>query len=340
MLLRTTEFLWQEGHTAHATEEEAREETSQMLEVYRRFSEEVIAVPVLTGEKSESERFPGAVTTLSIEAMMQDGKALQAGTSHYLGTNFSRSMDMNFTDEEGAQQFAHTTSWGSTTRLMGALVMTHGDDNGVRVPPRVAPQQVVIVPIARDDPEQVLEAARSLADELGEQEAFGMPVRAKVDEHDRKPADKRWEYIRKGAPLVVELGGRDIEAGVVTVTRRNDPELEREQVPREEFDAQVGETLEGMQRDYFDEAKKRIEERTTTDIADVDAFREYFSGDDTESGGFVRAPWSEDPETEKMMGELGVSVRCVPFDQELEDGAKCVISGAPAKVEAVFAKAY
>jgi prolyl-tRNA synthetase len=340
VLLRTTEFLWQEGHTAHATEDEAREETTQMLEVYRRFAEEVIAVPVLTGEKPESERFPGAVTTLSIEAMMQDGKALQAGTSHYLGTNFSEAMDMDFTAEDGTDQFAHTTSWGTSTRLMGALVMCHGDDNGLRVPPRVAPQQIVIVPIARDDPEQVMESARALAGELGAQRAFDVAVRATVDEHDRKPADKRWEYIRKGAPLVVELGGRDIEGGVVTVTRRNDDGLEREQIPREEFVSGVGEVLEGMQGAYFDEAKQRLDERTTTGISDVDAFRDYFSGDDTDSGGFVRAPWSEDPETEKVMGELGVTVRCVPFDQNLADGAKCVISGADAKVEAIFAKAY
>ena len=340
VLLRTTEFLWQEGHTAHATEEEAREETAQMLEVYREFAESVIAVPVITGEKPESERFPGAVSSLSIEAMMQDGKALQAGTSHYLGTNFSEAMGIEFTDESGESRFAHTTSWGSTTRLVGALVMTHGDDNGLRVPPRVAGHQVVIVPITRDDPEQVLEEARSLAEELGGQQAFGMPIRALVDEHDRKPADKRWEYIRKGAPIVVELGGRDIEGGVVTLTMRNDPELEREQVPRDRFVSELAETLEQMQRQYLADARKFLEERTTTEVTDVEGFREFFSGDDLDSGGFVRAPWSEDPETEKVMSELGVSVRCIPFDQNLPDGAKCVISGAPAKVEAIFAKAY
>ena len=196
------------------------------------------------------------------------------------------------------------------------------------------------MPITRDDPEQVLEAARSLAEELGGQQAFGMPIRALVDEHDRKPADKRWEYIRKGAPIVVELGGRDIEGGVVTLTMRNDPELEREQVPRDRFVSELAETLEQMQRQYLADARKFLEERTTTEVTDVEGFREFFSGDDLDSGGFVRAPWSEDPETEKVMSELGVSVRCIPFDQNLPDGAKCVISGAPAKVEAIFAKAY
>ena len=340
VLLRTTEFLWQEGHTAHATEEEAREETSEMLEVYRSFAEDIIALPVIPGEKPEYERFPGAVSSLAIEAMMQDGKALQAGTSHYLGTNFSEAMGIEFTDESGESRFAHTTSWGTTTRLLGALVMAHGDDNGVRVPPRVAPQQVQIIPITRDDPEPVEQAAAELADELGHLEAFGMPVRAHVDDRDRKPADKRWEWIRKGAPLVIELGERDLESGVVTVTRRGDSELGREQVPRGEVAGSLVEMLEVMQGQYFDEAKARLEARTSTDIDDVDAFREFFSGDDLDSGGFVRAPWSGDPETEKVMGELGVSVRVIPFDDRLADGAKCVISGAPAKVEAIFAKAY
>jgi prolyl-tRNA synthetase len=340
VLLRTTEFLWQEGHTAHATEDEAREEASQMLEVYREFAEEVIAVPVIPGEKPAYERFPGAVSSLAIEAMMQDGKALQAGTSHYLGTNFSEAMEIDFTAEDGSRQLTHTTSWGTSTRLMGALVMCHGDDNGLRVPPRAAPQQVVIVPIARDDPEAVHASARELADDLGAQQAFGAPVRATVDEHDRKPAEKRWEYIRKGAPLVVELGGRDIEGGVVTVTRRNDDELERAQVPRDEFTAGIGRSLEEMQDEYFAQALERLRDRTRSDISDVDAFREFFAGDETDSGGFVRAPWSEDPETIEVMGELGVSVRCIPFDQQLADGAKCVITGGPAKLEAIFAKAY
>ena len=339
VLLRTTEFLWQEGHTAHANEAEAREKTAEMLEVYRWFSEEILAVPVIAGEKPESERFPGAVSSLCIEAMMQDGKALQAGTSHYLGTNFSEAMGMEFTDAEGEARHAHTTSWGTSTRLMGAVVMTHADDNGLRLPPRIAPQQVVIVPITRDDPEPVVEAARALAADLETETAFGSPLRVSVDERDRKPAEKRWEWIRKGVPVVIELGGRDIESGVVTVTRRDDPELGREQMPRGEAAGLAG-AIEEMQGRLFDEARSRLAERTATDIADADAFREWFSGEGTDAGGFVRAPWSEDPATEETMAEFGVSVRCIPFDQDLAEGARCVISGAPAKVEAVFAKAY
>ncbi len=223
---------------------------------------------------------------------------------------------------------------------MGALVMTHADDNGLRLPPRIAPKQVQIVPITRDDPAKVNDAAEELATELRKLSALGAPLRVNVDLRDRKPAEKRWEWIRKGAPVVIELGERDIDSGVVTATRRNDPDLGREQLEKDGAAAKIAEIVEAMQAEYFSEASDRMAARTATDIADVDAFREYFSGDETDSGGFVRAPWSEDPETEKEMGELGVSVRCIPFDQNLAEGAVCVISGAPAKVEAVFAKAY
>ena len=340
VLLRTTEFLWQEGHTAHATEDEARAKTLEMLEVYREFAESVLAVPVIPGEKPESERFPGAVSSLSIEAMMQDGKALQAGTSHYLGQNFSRAMGMEYTAEDGGQHHAHTTSWGTSTRLMGALVMTHADDNGLRLPPRVAPHQMVIVPITRDEPAAVLEAADGIAAEVGAASVLDAPLRVSVDRRERKPAEKRWEWIRKGAPLVLELGERDIEGGVVTVTRRNDLDLAREQVPRSELASKLPQLVESMQAEYLAAAAERLGSRTSRDVSNVDEFREFFSGDDPDSGGFVRAPWCADPATDAVMGELGVSVRCIPFDQALADGAECVISGAPAKVEALFAKAY
>src|SRR4051812_5682205 len=253
VLLRTTEFLWQEGHTAHATEDEALEETQRMLGVYREFTEEALAVPVIAGEKPELERFPGAESTLTIEAMMQDGKALQCGTSHYLGQNFSGAMEMEFTDEDGERKLCYTTSWGITTRMIGAVVMAHGDDNGLRVPPRVAPQQVQIVPIARDNPAPVLEAADALRDEISGHEWSGGPVRAAVDSRDRKPAEKRWEWIRKGVPLVIELGGRDLDQGVITVTRRDDPELSRNQIPREGAADGVPAVLDEIQVGYYEE---------------------------------------------------------------------------------------
>jgi prolyl-tRNA synthetase len=340
VLLRTTEFLWQEGHTAHASAEEALEETRRMLDVYREFAESVLAIPVIPGEKPESERFPGADITLSIEAMMQDGKALQSGTSHYLGQNFSRAMEMEFTDEVGERKLAYTTSWGVSTRMMGAVVMSHGDDNGLRVPPRVAANQVQIVPITRDDPAPVLEAANKLRAELSEQRWADTQVRAAVDSRNRKPAEKRWEWIRKGVPIVIELGERDIDGGVVTLTRRDDPELARNQIPADGAAEAIAGVLGDIQTGYFQEASERMRERTRDDITTLEEFREFFSGDETESGGFVRAPWSEDPGTEETMGELGVSVRCIPFDAELPADARCVITGGPAKVIAIFAKAY
>jgi prolyl-tRNA synthetase len=340
VLLRTTEFLWQEGHTAHATEEEALEETRRMLEVYREFAETVLAIPVIPGEKPESERFPGAESSLSIEAMMQDGKALQSGTSHYLGQNFSRAMEMEFTDEHGERKLAYTTSWGVSTRMMGAVVMTHGDDNGLRLPPRIAPRQVQIVPITRDDPAPVLEAAGQLRAEIAGKEWAGTPVRAEVDSRERKPAEKRWEWIRKGAPLVIEIGERDLEQGVITITRRDDPELARDQIPRDGAAEAVVGVIDEMQVGYYEEAERRLRERTREDITTLDEFREFFSGDETESGGFVLAPWSEEPSTEATMAELGVSVRCIPFDAQLPPDARCVITGGPARVMAIFAKAY
>jgi prolyl-tRNA synthetase len=340
VLLRTTEFLWQEGHTAHASEKEALEETRRMLHVYRDFTESLLAIPVVVGEKPEYERFPGAEITLSIEAMMQDGKALQCGTSHYLGQNFARAMEMEFTDEDGERKLCHTTSWGMTTRMIGAVVMTHGDDNGMRVPPRIAPRQVRIVPIKRDDPTGVLQVADELRAELAGQVWEGEPVRVEVDNRDRKPAERRWEWIRKGVPVVIELGERDIEGGVVTVTRRDDPELTRDAIPREGIGEAVAGVLGDIQLGYYQEASKRQRDRTRDDITTLEQFRQFFSGDQTDSGGFVKAPWSEEPETIETMGELGVSVRVIPFDEELPGNARCVITGGPAKVVAIFAKAY
>jgi prolyl-tRNA synthetase len=247
---------------------------------------------------------------------------------------------MEFTDEDGQRKHAYTTSWGVSTRMMGAVVMTHADDNGLRLPPAVAPTQVMIVPITRDDPAPVMKAADELAEELGKSKWMKAPVRIEVDRRDRKPAEKRWEWIRKGVPAVIELGERDLEQGVVTVTRRDDPELSREPVPREQARKEIPQVLRQLQRGYMKEARDRLRARTTKKVKNVDQFREWFSGDATEDGGFVRAPWSGDPSTEELMGQLGVSVRCIPFDQKLSPNAKCVISGAPAKVEAIFAKAY
>ncbi|MBS1878817.1 MAG: proline--tRNA ligase [Actinobacteria bacterium] len=343
VLLRTTEFLWQEGHTAHADEGEAREEMERMLDVYREFAEGFLAMPVVTGEKSAEERFPGAVTTLSIEAMMQDGKALQAGTSHYLGTSFAEAAEIEFSDREGGRQLVHTTSWGVSTRLLGALIMSHSDDDGLRLPPSVAPSQVVIVPILRGDAApEVAAAAEELASELRGRSFGGAPVRVTVDGRDRGPADRRWEWVKKGVPVVIELGPRDLESGELAVRRRTALEGKPESVGREEFVAGVEGVLTEIQRGYFDTAAARLESRTARDITDLEDFRRWFEGDEGDStmGGFVRAPWSEAPESLPILEELKASVRCLPLDQQLPPGSTCVLTGKPAVVEAVFGKAY
>jgi prolyl-tRNA synthetase len=344
VLLRTTEFLWQEGHTAHATEAEAREETVRMLEVYRDFAESFLAMPVLTGEKPEAERFPGAEMTLSIEAMMQDGKALQAGTSHYLGQGFAKSADIQFSNQEGERGFVYTSSWGVSTRLLGALIMSHADDDGLRLPPTVAPQQVVIVPIARgEEADAVLDAAKALAAELQGTRFGNAEVRARADLRDRGAPDKRWEWIRKGVPLVIEIGPRDIEEGVVAIRRRDSEGFKPDSVAREAVAAEVPRLLEEIQRGYSEGAANRLAQRTASDITDRAAFEAWFddgSGEGGISKGFVRAPWSEAPESEQIMEQLKVSVRCLPSDQKLPPDSVCVLTGEPAVVEAVFAKAY
>jgi prolyl-tRNA synthetase len=344
VLLRTTEFLWQEGHTAHASEEEARRETEEMLEVYRRFAETFLAMPVITGEKPEEERFPGAVMSISIEAMMQDGKALQAGTSHYLGQSFAEAAEIDFLDKDGERQLVHTSSWGVSTRLLGALIMSHGDDVGLRLPPTVAPQQVVVIPVLRGkDDDAVRAEVEAVAVAIREQATFqGKPVRVLADFRDREGQAKRWEWTKKGVPLVIEIGPRDLDQGAVAVRRRDDADLGMESVPRGDIGTSIGPVLEQIQTRYFELAAERLASRTAREITGLDEFRAWFKGDDEDAAasGFVRAPWSEAAESASIFEELKVSVRCIPFDQQLAPGSTCVLTGKPAVVEAVFGKAY
>jgi prolyl-tRNA synthetase len=340
MFLRTSEFLWQEGHTAHATEAEARLETATMLEEYRKLAEDWLAIPVIPGEKSESERFPGAVETHTIEAMMQDGKALQSGTSHYLGQNFAHAAEIKFQDADGGESYCHTTSWGVSTRLIGAMIMTHGDDDGLRVPPTVAPRQIVILPIARDAEAAalVMPAADALAAKLNAQTAFGNPVRAFVDKRDVGAGEKRWGWIKKGAPIIVEMGPRDLEQGAVMVTKRTDIYAKAPETI-DAFAAKIAQTLEGIQAQLFAEAKAYRDARVRTDVTDLAAFKAFFANETHASGGFVRAYWDESASSEESLKELGVSVRCLPYDQPASPGV-CVLTGNPAKKQAIFAKAY
>jgi prolyl-tRNA synthetase len=356
LFLRTTEFLWQEGHTAHADAEDARAETMRMLEVYRDFSETALAMPVIAGEKPENERFPGAVATFSIEAMMQDGKALQAGTSHYLGENFARAQNIRFQSAAGGLEYCHTTSWGVSTRLIGGVVMTHGDDDGLRLPPAVAPRQVVVVPILRDKPEdaEVLAFGAALVKALTAQTALGERVRALLDTRGQRSADKRWDWVRRGAPIIVEIGPRDAAAGQVTFMRRDalrdGEKIASRAMPLDAFVAAVPALLAEIQAALFAEAKARLGANIRTDIRSFEALAEHFgaASEDEDEGspfkGWVRAPWSRPTgaaleAVEARLKALKLTLRNVPLDQTPVSGP-CLFTGEPALEEVLIARAY
>lgn len=345
ILLRTAEFLWQEGHTAHETYDDAMKETKQMLEVYRSFSEDVLAVPVICGEKIPAERFPGAVNTYCIEAMMQDGRALQAGTSHYLGHSFAKACNIQFQSREGKLEYVHTTSWGVSTRLLGAMVMTHGDDNGMKVPPRVAPYQVVIIPILREDGtrDQVLTACELLKSDLHSESFDGMPIRVKCDLRDIPASEKRWDWIKRGAPIILEVGPKDVAEHKVCVTRRDKLDEGKKFEDKAAYVGQIGHELQSIQTALYTAALDLQKARTRTDIKDWAAFEAYFSKDADSSfvsgQGFIRAKWCGDEESLAKLDALGVTVRCVPFDQDGKEGV-CVLTGRPATQEVIFARAY
>jgi prolyl-tRNA synthetase len=265
--LRTTEFLWQEGHTVHESEAEARAEAKLILELYERFVHDHLAIPVFTGEKSESERFPGAVQTLSIEAMVQDRKAIQAGTSHFLGQNFARASGIQFQNREGKQEFGWTTSWGMTTRLIGTLIMMHGDDDGIILPPRIAPTQIVILPVTPKEETRaaVLEACDKLAKELRQSRYADLPIEVEVDRRDLGGGIKNWEWIKKGVPLRLEIGPRDLETKSLEVSRRDQPVETKESMSMEEFVARVPEILMSIQNTLYERAKKFCDENTRVD---------------------------------------------------------------------------
>lgn len=350
MFLRTSEFLWQEGHTAHANVEEAREETMKMLEVYRDFAETCLALPVVAGEKPENERFPGAVATYSIEAMMQDGKALQAGTSHFLGTTFSSAQNIRFQNSEGELELAQTTSWGVSTRMIGGVIMVHGDDDGLRVPPRIAPWQVVIVPMLRDQPEDadIVAYCKALQAELSKQFALGEPVRALLDLKAAKAATKRWGWVKKGAPVIVEVGGRDVAGGNVSVVRRDDlykddGKLNSAILPRDGFVGSAGALLEEIQAKLHDQARGKLESnitRSVTDFAGLEAFFEQGG----KYPGWVEVQWARPTGADlgkvvERLKALKLTFRNVPLDAAPVDGA-CIFTGAPAVERILVARAY
>lgn len=324
--MRTLEFLWQEGHTAHATQEEAQEETLRMLNVYAQICEEYLAIPVLKGQKTEKEKFAGAESTYTIETLMHDGKALQSGTSHNFGDGFARAFDIKYLDKEGKQQFVHQTSWGFTTRIIGALIMVHGDDRGLVVPPRIAPTQVMIVPIAQHK-EGVLDFAYDLKERLGK------VARVNIDASDKKPGWKFNEYEMKGIPVRLEVGPKDIENNQVVLARRDSGE--KIIVPLNELEVKLPAMLEEIQNDLYNKALNHREENTFT-VQTFDAFKAQLE----ERQGFIKAMWCGDQACEdKIKEETGATSRCMPFEQE-HISETCICCSKPAEKMVVWAKAY
>ena len=331
LFLRTAEFLWQEGHTAHATKDEALEETKQMIDVYARFVQDFMAIPVIKGTKTAGETFAGAVTTYCIEALMQDGKALQAGTSHFLGQNFADAFDVKFATKEGKLEKVWATSWGVSTRLMGALIMTHSDDNGLVLPPKLAPHQVVIVPIYRSDEQQeeVVKKAKSIKAQLESAD-----IRVKLDDRDtHKPGWKFAQYELKGVPLRIAIGPKDLENNTVELARRDT--LSKEFIDQNDLLKVIEDKLEDIQKTLFQKARQYRDEHIT-EVDNFDQFKEVLE----QKGGFLSAHWDGTQATEDKIKELTkATIRLIPLDENTEPG-ECVLTGKPSKQRVLFAKAY
>ncbi|MBI5346270.1 MAG: proline--tRNA ligase [Chlamydiae bacterium] len=343
MFLRTTEFLWQEGHTAHATKEEALEETLKMLDVYADFAKNYLAIPVIKGQKSEGEKFPGADTTYCIEAMMQDKKALQGGTSHFLGQNFSKSCNIKFADIDGKETFCWTSSWGVTTRLIGALIMVHSDDDGLILPPRISPTHIVILPVVHkeDVAGEVASYCENLKSELTKINYFGRPLQVFIDKREIRGGEKKWQWIKKGIPLILEVGPRDIKEEALFVTRRDDKSSKS--VKRSVFLETLVEELDSIQSALLLRATK-FRDENIKEIKTKEEFYAFFTPENKEKpeihGGFAKAYFCMDAKIEeKLKEDLNVTVRCIPLDHEDKEGI-CIFSKNKAARQVIFAKAY
>ena len=350
LFLRTREFLWQEGHTAHASAQEAEEETKRMLEAYRDLCENTLAMPVIVGKKPEHEKFPGAVDTYCVEAMMQDGKALQAGTSHFLGQNFAKSANISFVNKNNESEFAYTTSWGVSTRLIGGVIMTHADDEGMVVPPKIAPYQVVLVPVIKkkEDTDAIMAYINNIAAQLKTKAPFAEKIRIKIDKRDKSSVDKFWEWTRKGAPVICEIGMRDVEGSNVMIKERlklGTPDGKKIE-SKDEFINTIAERLENIQKEMFEKAKARLLNNIRTDIKTPEEFKKYFEQsnvwiEDGKQGkvAFVRGKWSGDPNSEELLKAMKITIRCIPFDQSGTEGV-CLLTGKPATMDVIYARSY
>jgi len=344
IFLRTSEFLWQEGHTAHATDKEAIERTEMMLNVYSRMVQDDLAIPVIEGRKTAAERFPGAIDTLCIEAMMQDRKALQAGTSHFLGQNFAKASGIRFQTEKETEDFAWTTSWGTSTRMIGGLIMTHGDDDGVIMPPRVAPAHVVLLPISRkpDDRQKVMEYVNGIAGALRQIEYAGRNIVVEIDNRDIGGA-RGWDWIKKGIPIRVEIGPRDMADDAVFVGRRDKAHRDKTAMKRDAFIERLPELLDDIQRRLFQRAS-RFRTDNTRNVDDHRDFYDWFTPQNPEKpeihGGFALSHWCGQGACEsKIKEDLNVTIRCIPLDAKTEAGT-CICCGKPSDTRVIFAKAY
>ncbi len=346
LFLRTAEFLWQEGHTAHETKDEAWEETRKILDIYQTFAEEYMAMPVLVGEKTAGERFPGADNTLCIEAMMQDRKALQAGTSHFLGQSFAKASGIQFQSREGNLEYAWTTSWGVSTRLIGGMIMTHADDDGMIVPPRLAPSHIAILPIHRkqEEEEAVLEYCNEIATALRGKSFHGRTLDVVVDKRDINAGEKSWGWVKKGIPVILEVGPRDMASDSVFVYRRDKSRQERFGQNKTEFIETVVDLMEDIQLSLLERARKMRDENTR-EIDDWESFQSFFTPKNKKQpeihGGFAMAHWCDSEECEKKVNEtLSVTIRCIPFDRTAGGSGECVVCGKPSSGRVVFAKSY
>lgn len=344
IFLRTSEFLWQEGHTAHATQDEAIERTHMMLDIYTKFAEEYMAMPVIKGRKSSLERFPGAVDTMCIEAMMQDRKALQAGTSHFLGQNFAKSSNIKFQSADEKEVYAYTTSWGVSTRLIGGLIMIHGDDDGLILPPRIASAHVVLLPIIRkpEDRDKVMNYVNTLAAELRDELFHSKRIEVEIDDRDIGGA-RGWDWIKKGIPVRVEIGPRDIEDNSVFMARRDKGHKEKVSIKKDTFIQEIPNILNDIQKNLFDRASAYTHEHTVA-IDDTSEFTSFFTPEDKDKpeihGGFALAHWCGRDECElKIKEDLSVTIRCIPFNSEHDNG-NCVYCGEKSNQRVIFAKAY